>query len=101
MASCGACPAAFSISMRSIIMMALFTMMPERMMSPMSTITLMDIPVASPMITTPMMPSGMVNMMMKGFTKDSNWDAMTRYTRNTARKMAKIMDEKATSCSML
>ena len=56
--------------------MPLLTAIPASMMTPMSAAMLSVRPVTSRPKMTPTMPSGTVNMMMKGWTKCSNWEAM-------------------------
>ena len=71
--------------------MALFTTIPASIMSPMSTTTLMGVPVISRVKITPMRAKGMVNIIINGCTNDSNCDAMTRYTKKIARAIASFM----------
>ena len=58
--------------------MALLTTMPASMIRPMSTTTLMVVPVASRPRALPISPRGMVNMMTSGCNSDSNCEAITK-----------------------
>ena len=58
--------------------MALLTTIPASIMSPMSTTTLIVVPVNKSPRALPIRPSGMVNMITSGCNSDSNCEAMTR-----------------------
>ena len=55
------------------------------MITPMYAWRLNDVPVSLSASTTPIAAVGTENMMMNGSRSDSYWDAMTAYTRTSAR----------------
>ena len=48
---------------------------------------------------TPVKANGMENMITSGPRKDSNWEAITMYTRMTMRSIRRIMSENMDCCS--
>ena len=62
--------------MLSTKMMPLLTTFPDTIINPRRTTTLNGVPVTHSVKTTPITPSGTVNMMMNGCQNDSNSDAM-------------------------
>ena len=48
---------------------------------------------------TPVKANGMENMITSGPRKDSNWEAITMYTRMTMRSISRIMSENMDCCS--
>ena len=58
--------------------MALLTTMPASTITPNSATTLTGVLVTAREMTTPARPRGTVNKMMKGCTRDSNCEAITR-----------------------
>ena len=80
---------------------ALFTTMPVNMMMPIIATTLMVVEVRNIAHTTPIRPSGIVNRMTKGWTSDSNCEAITRYTSSTASASVKVRDRRLSCISSL
>ncbi len=70
-------PRARSTFAKSTRSTPLETTMPTIMMMPMALLTLSVVPVAQSMTNTPVTPSGTVNMMTSGSSRDRNWDART------------------------
>ncbi len=94
-------PCSLNWLIRSTSTMALLTTMPASMMRPMNTITLSRVSVSHSATATPTAASGMENRMTKGCSRDSNCEAMTRYTRKTARPSANMRDRNDASISSL
>ncbi len=88
-ASVFAIPSRRSRLMQSTSTIAFFTTMPASMITPMSTMTLTVEPENTSAQTTPIAPSGIVNRIRNGCRSDSNWLAITKYTRKMASPMAR------------
>ena len=72
--------------------MALFTTMPTSITIPTRATTEMEFPVSQRAATAPGRANGTETRITPGWRKDSNWLAMTRYTRKMARRKASCME---------
>jgi len=56
--------------------MALFTTIPTNIMKPSIAVDVILLPVRNKPVTPPVIANGIENIMMNGYTKDSNCDAI-------------------------
>ena len=77
MASRASSPSRISAETLSIIKIALFTITPISIISPMNETTLSDMPLTASAKKPPVNESGIESIMISGLSSDSNWQAIT------------------------